>query len=734
MFLKMEDFLSSTGGYGGNSANIRLSEAMLFVLIGEFDKNETDSLIKKYIADDDSVRTLYIFSDCEGSIVKGKKHSWSLPERERYLEEVKADSTRIREDIRNVLYPVINQFRSISFSKPGDLQVNYIFHAEDISSCTLGLVSDMIKEICAPSYGGLYEDFFCLVNDQLISGDEGQVKDAYKYLTFRELEDRLIPDMGPFGGEVLYKNCYCLSNNVGGVLRDIKDADHLKRICKLCVFKHGEMKVENSGMQGYFFNESSFKEECANKNPKGKFFTLGYFSLEKDSTLIQATLMKWIMDHIAGASSGNMRIGDEINTMRSLDVDTKLQEKISGVIKINDGEVQSNILFALSKKQRKGATLPDKNGELVDNLFGGSIEEFIKINLLNTLREKAVDELSAAFSSELERKLQNFIQNPLYSISDIISFLTDREEGLSVVCDRISAKNRQEKAAAITSFEAFRNKNCDTGNSDMVSVDGESAMVYSVAGRYILSYIAREKHAIAELILDEYEKIINTSKGKYESIGNTIQEFVNIFDNCVRNCNEALQKNPNDITKKRVKDYYKEVISDASNQYSAKFSDLYTDMNDLICDINLSDKEFKDRFRERIDSFMEFLYNTIPVLSENFFGECEKRLEGEDIGKLVENEIIGHRDNLYTMSFNGDANKEYSVIGMIGSEEDSTINYLLTSGLSGQNKSAYFDNNQKNDFDVIYIRGSFRAEDIVSYRKHWEPAYKELDAKEGQVR
>lgn len=726
MFKKMNDFLSSAGGFNTNSANIKLSKAMLFVLVGDFDYADANNVIKKYITEDNSAQVLCFFSDSEESIYKIDNIEHSLKGRKNFLDAIKTDEEAVKAKIEKAIVDIINDcFNKTEFKIRDELQVNYIFRAEDIYACAVELLSSLIKDICKvkADFKLINEDFYCLVDEKLVANND--YRDAFKYLTFQELENNIISNAKDY-----QKNCYCMSNKIGGILKEITFEDYLKYISKLCVLKHGERNVKTHNLANYFFNEAGFKNECFNKNERGKFYTLGFFNLEKDNNFIQATIMKWLMDKIAGKQNNNVNIENEVDSLKVLDIETELNKLIGNAVTIVDGEVESDILFGLCKKGNADlGTLPGTNGDVVNQIFGKEIDKFIDDNIVEVFYGRYLNKLVNGFEKNLEEKLKSYIDSANYSISNIIAFLCNSENGVKAVCKKAESENDNKLSSSASSLELWKNGSTDNGNIDVGSIDGESEMIYSVASRYMIRYLEKRRSELVSKILKQYLEVIDKYIAKYEKINAMINKFVGIFNRCMDNCTNALKYNENDVTKKGVKDYYTNVMEEASKNYSDKFRELYASMNSLICDSTLSQDEFETEFSEKMDAFMNDLYGKITIFSKSFSEECEQRLKGENINKMIEAEIKNHSDNLYSMNINIDQNNEYCIIGMIANESDSVVNYLLTDGLQIYNKCAYFDVSKK-DFDVIYIKGSFNTENIGRFKNAWKPAYDKLVAKE----
>ena len=333
-------------------------------------------------------------------------------------------------------------------------------------------------------------------------------------------------------------------------------------------------------------------------------------------------------------------------------------------------------------------------------------------------------EMAREFERELCGQINDyFVRSPQRSAADIAYYLRDSDNSLRKACAEALAAAAEEKDDKLRAFDYWKSRTVDSGNLTERSIAGESEMIYYIAGKYFLYFLEAEKPDIKRKFYEKCLEITDKYIAKYAEIDNAISDTDKKYKDFIRSRADA-----DDISRRGVNDFYSEGMENADKRFALEMSSFRIKVNDEVCAAeNRTLSQFMDKFTQLFDNMLKLLYDNIEVLQASFADECAQRLKGQNINRLVEDEIRRKEPGIYMVNRTHIPAREYKMMGILSYRDDSITRYLLTRGLKDISKCVCYRSGSGDDFDIVFVRGSFGMDDITSCTDRWKKDYEELN-------
>ncbi|MBQ7266369.1 MAG: hypothetical protein IJS61_09755 [Firmicutes bacterium] len=696
-----------TKNFGGGGQKVKLSVPILFIVLCEGEKIENK--IKYFMKNETSTGVVQLFTDIGESLIPCLADS-----REAFYKRFTEEKEDIEKKLEGELFSIINSFKSESFESDS-VQIVFVFDAAAPCSCTLKDLSESVRNIALSAFRYATTDFYCIYDESLLPGEEGKIRDANKFLTFTEL-DEMLPKLSEKGMD---KTCYLISNRDSeGKLFEFDLDEYLYCICRYNILRLGVSRENDNRFLGTEFREDIFKINCREKNPEGKFFSLGILSLKKDERLIRNVIVNRLLDGVL-SKSDRIDIKSEINTLTLFNTSfVTAEEKVENFLdKINE-EPDPAMFYYFCRNPIDLNTDIKTNGECVKKIYGKAIERFVDANINFDTELEGIKE---DFKKELMGKLSSLANIPNVSVNDIVAFLSENSDSVKNTCANMIEGFSKEVSDKKLAFERFKARSADDGDINEKAPNGESMFIFTLASKYCGQYIDIKKSEIKARLYIEFKKIAESVADKYLRSLEIIRKLKKEYEAFIENRTASLKLRPDDIIRKGVVPFYSEVTDRMQEKNTSRFTKYFSDVNSALLGVELNVKDLENMINTRTKEIVEFIYENEPILSMDFSDECRLRLSGsaEGVNSMIKEEILSNR-GYYSYISNFTVN-EYETIGILGGKDDPAPRYLLGNDGLRTDKHAFIDESIGNDMSIIYIKGSHALSNIVSFER-WKEA------------
>jgi len=266
-----------------------------------------------------------------------------------------------------------------------------------------------------------------------------------------------------------------------------------------------------------------------------------------------------------------------------------------------------------------------------------------------------------------------------------------------------------------------------------------------------LNHLKEHYDYISDILKSDNQKYfncINDYEG-YEKLNIVYKEVLSEIDDFIEKSYERIQYNKGEIERK-----IKILIIEKYKNYISKFESLVKEVNLNINDLNLSDKESKDKFyllKKKLDDYQEFLdsEDSIKIEMDNLFQKAKEKIENMKVYDYIQSDChfnIGfNNESLDLIGGNGSliykqvarseevlkkefevkirvnklsedlSNQEFIYIGIINSNSSYSYDTLFSSSILINSNGSLLNKNlktfSKNSFleklkigDIIYIK------------------------------
>lgn len=700
--------------------NIRLQKPVVNLFAGSFQKEEYDALmnllggrigssnkvhycqLSERTSDSDEKKHFKILW-AEGLDIAGE---YNLDMRRKIQEDGKQKIENLRNMAADYVNDIFNEVSTTVYSQKARIRLNVLVKPDDIQASLLSVFLPVLKEEFLVYFpNGVHVDAYVFLDQKgYKKGEKGDERKAFSYLSLSEIDSMV--------REKVIQMPFMLSNYTSDDCLDVDCGEErmtaagLMMLVKDGISANGQEQVDH-------YDDSIFAEDCG--QGEGFWYSVGHFRLEVARNLIDHIVYRTIMQQIQKVED-NREDGVKLSQMQLSE--DQIDQNCAEVMGLSS--FPPEIFYSMVKNRgvNVAAMVNDARGVVIQDVYGGNLELFYKLNCTRWYQERIADAMVVQ-TRKIQTVLTAMYEDEGYSLADMNMATNDILHHLEAIEKRCA----QLKEAEHKSLDYWLEEKSGIANlTDVVRETGEPRAFYQLASQY-LEKRAKGLHVeIKSEMVKQYIEAVKTTARQYQRLAGSVEEAERELFEDIR----LMEEDELPIKYGNCEDYYSGLVRKLTEEDN-RFHNFIRKLNSRICSGEVEGEQLFDAIVRYCDE---------SILTDKRF---KNDFAMEMLGRLKNFKKFNTEESIYDFAFEtimdnqkfyasydtfANVNREVCFMVNPGNQFVTGANKRMQKLKASRQLKVFFEE-YFNDMDVLFMEGRFDIKTLYNYSVY-ENTWKKL--------